>query len=96
MKKGFTKYFIILSIFMLFGVIAKWSYGYYTILRWITCIASILVTFQVFEKNIDWAKVVFIVITILFNPLAPIYVSYGHSRFIYFVINRCLSLFTLY
>ena len=75
MKKGFTKYFIILSIFMLFGAIAEWPYGYYTILRWITCIASIFVTFQAFEKNIDWAKVVFIVIAILFNPLAPIYFS---------------------
>jgi len=49
--------------------------GYYTLLRWITCIASILVAFQAFEKGIDWAKVVFIVIAILFNPLAPIYLS---------------------
>lgn len=75
MKKGFTKYFIILSIFMLFGAIAEWPYGYYTLLKWITCIASILVAFRAFEKNIDWAKVVFIVIAILFNPLAPIYFS---------------------
>ena len=75
MKNRFIKYFVILSIFMLFGAIAEWPYGYYTLLRWITCIASILVAFQAFEKNIDWAKVVFIVIAILFNPLAPIYLS---------------------
>ena len=75
MKKGFIKYFIILNIIMLFGAIAEWPYGYYTFLRWITCITSILVAFQAFEKNIDWAKVVFIVIAILFNPLAPIYLS---------------------
>jgi hypothetical protein len=75
MKKGFTKYFIILSIFMLFGAIVEWPYGYYTILRWITCMASILVVFQAFDKNIDWAKVIFIFIAILFNPLAPIYLS---------------------
>jgi hypothetical protein len=74
-KNSFTKYFIILSIFMLFGAIAEWPYGYYTLLRWITCIASMLVTFQAFEKNIDWAKIIFIVIAILFNPLAPIYLS---------------------
>ncbi len=60
---------------MLFGAIAEWPYGYYTLLRWITCIASILIAFQAFEKNINWAKVVFIVIAILFNPLAPIYLS---------------------
>jgi len=75
MKSRFIKYFVILSIFMLFGAIAEWPYGYYAILRWITCIASILVVLQAFEKNIDWAKVVFIVIAILFNPLAPIYLS---------------------
>jgi len=74
-KNNFTKYFIILSIFMLFGAIAEWPYGYYILLRWITCTTSILVAFQAFEKNIDWAKVVFIVIAILFNPLAPIYLS---------------------
>ena len=75
MKNLFTKYFIILTIFILFGAIAEWTYGYYILLRWITCIASILVAFRAFEKKIDWAKVVFIVIAILFNPLAPIYLS---------------------
>ena len=60
---------------MLFGAIVEWPYGYYILLRWITCITSILVAFQAFEKNIDWVKVVFIVIAILFNPLAPIYLS---------------------
>jgi hypothetical protein len=74
-KNNFIKYFIILSILMLFGAVAEWPYGYYIFLRWITCIASILVIFQAFEKNIDWAKLVFIVIAILFNPLVPIYLS---------------------
>ncbi len=74
-KNNFIKYFVILTILMLFGALAEWPYGYYTILRWITCITSILVVLQAFEKNIDWAKVVFIVIAILFNPLAPIYLS---------------------
>ena len=60
---------------MLFGAIAECPYGYYTILRWITCITSILVVLQAFEKNIDWAKVVFIIIAILFNPFAPIHLS---------------------
>jgi len=60
---------------MLFGAIAEWPYGYYTILRWITCITSILVVLQAFEKNINWAKVIFIIIAILFNPLVPIYLS---------------------
>ena len=75
MKSQFIKYFVILSILMLFGAVAEWPYGYYTILRWITCLTSILVVLQAFKKNIDWAKVVFIVIAILFNPLAPIYLS---------------------
>jgi len=60
---------------MLFAAIAEWPYGYYAMLRWITCISSILVVLQAFERNIDWAKVFFIVIAILFNPLAPIHLS---------------------
>ena len=43
--------------------------------RGVTCTTAILVTCQAFEKNIDCAKVVFIVITIPFNHLAPIYLS---------------------
>ena len=74
-ETNFIKYFLILSIIMLFGAIAEWPYGYYTFLRWITCITSILVVLQAFEKNINWAKVIFIIIAILFNPLAPIYLS---------------------
>ena len=74
-EKNFKKYLIILSVFMLFGAVAEWPYGYYIFLRWITCIASILVIFQAFGKSIDWAKVVFIIIAILFNPIAPIYLS---------------------
>lgn len=74
-ETNFIKYFVILTIFMLFGAIVEWPYGYYVLLRWITCITSILVAFQAFEKNIDWVKVVFIVIAILFNPLFPIYLS---------------------
>jgi len=74
-EKSFIKYFIILSAIALFGAVAEWPNGYYIFLRWITCITSILVVLQAFEKNIDWAKVVFIVIAILFNPLAPIYLS---------------------
>ena len=74
-KTNFIKYFIILTIFMLFGAVAEWPYGYYALLIWVTCIASILVTFQAFEKNIDWAKVVFIVTAILFNLLFSIHLS---------------------
>jgi len=74
-ENKFIKYFITLSIFMLFGAIAEWPYGYYTFLRWITCITSILVVLQAFEKNINWAKVIFIIIAIFFNPLVPIYLS---------------------
>jgi hypothetical protein len=60
---------------MLFGAIAEWPNGYYTILRWITIITSILVAYQAFEKNINWAKFIFIIIAILFNPIAPVYLS---------------------
>jgi len=93
-ESNFMKYFIILAIFILLGAIAEWPYGYYIFLRWVTCISSILVVLQAFEKNIDWAKVVFIIIAILFNPLAPIYLS----RSIWIpldIVTAILFMFTL-
>jgi len=75
-ENGFIKYLIFFSVLILFNAaIHNTHYGYYAFVRCIICITSILIAFQAFKKNIDWAKVVFIIIAIIFNPLAPIYLS---------------------
>jgi hypothetical protein len=74
-QSNFYKYFLIIPIIMLFGALAQWPYGYFILLRWVVSIGAIIVVIYAFDKNIDWAKVVFIFIVILFNPIAPIYLT---------------------
>ena len=74
-QSNFYKYFLIIPIIMLLGAMAQWPYGYFVLLRWAVTVGAIIVVINAFDKNIGWAKVVFIIITILFNPLAPIYLS---------------------
>ena len=63
------------AIAMLLGAaVSTWPFGYYTILRWVVsaCAAWMLVLIWPFPTK--W-KLVFGVITILFNPLAPVHLS---------------------
>lgn len=72
---NFHKYFLIIPILMLFGSLGQWPYGYFTLQRWIVTISSIIVLLKAFDQNIDWAKIAFILIAILFNPIVPIYLT---------------------
>jgi hypothetical protein len=71
----FYKFFIIIPIIMLFGALGQWPYGYFVLLRWVVTAGAIILAINAFEKNIDWAKVVFIFIAILFNPIALVHLS---------------------
>lgn len=74
-QNNFYKYFLVITIIMLFLALGQWPYGYFTLLRWVVTAGAIIVVLNAFEKNIDWAKVVFVFIAILFNPIAPIHLS---------------------
>jgi hypothetical protein len=74
-QSNFYKYFIIIPIIMLFGALGQWPYGYFILLRWVVIAGAIIVIVNAFEKDVDWAKVVFIFIAILFNPIVPIHLS---------------------
>jgi hypothetical protein len=74
-QNNFYKYFLIIVIIMLFISLGQWPYGYFILLRWIVTVGAIIVTINAFDKDIDWAKVSFIIIGILFNPIAPIHLS---------------------
>jgi hypothetical protein len=71
----FYKYFLIIPILMLFASLGQWPYGYFTLQRWIVTIASIMILNKAFDQNIGWAKISFIVITVLFNPLVPVHLT---------------------
>lgn len=74
-QNNFYKYFLIIVIIMLFLSLGQWPYGYFILLRWIVTVGAIIVVINAFDKDIDWAKVSFIIIGILFNPITPIHLS---------------------
>jgi hypothetical protein len=60
---------------MLLIALATLPYGYYRLLRWVVCGASIFVAFTAYNWKKIWATWLFGFIALLFNPLIPIYLS---------------------
>ncbi len=52
-----------------------WPYGYFTLLRWVVCAAGVVVAWIAYSWGRSWAVAVFALVAILFNPLAPVYLS---------------------
>lgn len=65
----------IVAALMLFGALGDWPYGYFQLLRFVVCGASIFVAvFANFYQKL-WAIWLFCIIAVLFNPLIPIHLS---------------------
>lgn len=60
---------------MLLGALAHWPYGFYKLLRWVTCGSAAFVAFSAYSWQRIWAVGLFGVIALLFNPLIPIHLS---------------------
>ena len=60
---------------LLFGALGRWPYGYYTLLRIISCAAAAFTVFCFWGTRHSWATWAFGIIAILFNPLIPIHLS---------------------
>lgn len=52
-----------------------WPYGYYILLRWTVSISALLLTYKYYGLKKHLLMIVFGVISILFNPIAPIYLN---------------------
>ena len=50
-------------------------YGYYTFLRWAVTVAAIAVASAAWKSGLQWVTWPFVAIAILFNPIAPIYMT---------------------
>lgn len=50
-------------------------YGYYTFLRWAVTVAAIVVAATSWKSPSQWVAWPFVAIAILFNPIAPVYMS---------------------
>ena len=50
-------------------------YGYFTFLRWAVTVAAIAVAGAAWKSAFQWVTWPFVAIAILFNPIAPIYMT---------------------
>ena len=65
----------IIAAAMLLGALADWPYGYYQLLRFVTCGVGVYVAYTAYSWQKMWAVWLFGFIALLFNPLIPIYLS---------------------
>lgn len=65
----------VIALLLLFYASSRHQYGYYIFLRWYVFITSIYFAYQSNEdKNKVWF-ILFIVISLLFNPVLPVYME---------------------
>lgn len=62
---------------MLILAILPFPYAYYTLLRWAITIFAILVAYNFYKQDKSSWTWVFGGIAVLFNPIAPVYLSKG-------------------
>lgn len=65
----------IIASAMLLGALADWPYGYYQLLRFVTCGAGVYVAYTAYKWQRVWVVWLFGFIALLFNPLIPIHLS---------------------
>lgn len=64
-----------------------WPYGYYILLRWIVSISAGILTYKYYEQKVQSLMIVFGIITILFNPITPIYLDKNVWIFVDIVVS---------
>jgi len=60
---------------MLLGALGHWPYGYYQLLRFVTCGVAVYVAYMAYSWQKIWAVWLFGFVALLFNPLIPIHLS---------------------
>jgi hypothetical protein len=74
---------------MLIVALGQHPYGYYTFLRWSVTVAALVVAWVAWNSTAQWATWLFVGIAILFNPLAPVYLTRDQWRPIDIVAAVC-------
>jgi len=76
-------FLIIISIFLLLAM-ADMPMGFYTLLRILVFIGSIVVMAQEYQNGLNFWMIAFILIGIIFNPLIPVYL---HDKDTWMIID---------
>jgi hypothetical protein len=66
---------LICGILLLLAIPSWWPYGFYTLLRWIICGASIYIAYNFYQSKLKGWSIVFAIFAIIFNPLIPVYLT---------------------
>lgn len=94
MKNISKKPAIVVSILLLLTFF-PWAYGYYTILRWVVSLVAIYYALGFYSKIkvFDWKIWTLVVVAVLFNPIAPIFL---HSKMVWGIIDVLIAGFFIY
>jgi FtsH-binding integral membrane protein len=65
----------LIVVIMLIVAIAPLAYVYYQLLRWVVCGVAVFIAVLAYRWKRIWAICLFGLVAILFNPLAPIYLT---------------------
>jgi len=65
----------IIAAIMLLLALLPWPYGYYQLLRFVVCGASVYAAFMTYQWQKILATWIFGFIAVLFNPIVPIHLS---------------------
>lgn len=50
-------------------------YAYYQLMSWVVIGAALVVVWQAYKRNMIWVAWLFALVAVVFNPLAPIYLT---------------------
>ena len=70
-----NNWFKLLAIVVLLGASGTHPYAYYQILRWVVCAAAAYAAYLYLQAERTVLFWVFAAVAVLFNPIAPIYMS---------------------
>lgn len=66
----------IVAILFLLGAIGHIQYyAYYQLMNWVVVGAAIVTSVQAYKQNRTWIAWLFVLLAVVFNPVAPLYFS---------------------
>jgi len=78
---------LISAIVLIIAAIFHLPYGYYTLVRLFITITALYIVFNSYKNNTHWATVLFIVVSVLFNPIEPIFLKKQHWLYIDLIVS---------
>lgn len=85
---------IVVAVMMVWALFPFNPYGYYILLRWISCPILIYLAFQARESNLPTLVWVFGFFAILYNPICTVHLNRGIWSFINIATIAVLGVFS--